>query len=239
MKIVNTFIKKTLQREIHMETYTLKIEALTLSNAMALASLQLNREVARTELADALGITRQYANNIKDKSLTKEQISMIEKALNVNLSPAASSSSNSTDKIELQYWGKGLPCEEKLQNPLVKSMWFDREVINDVWQKDEQSLSIIAMPGDKMDGGDIPFKNGDILIIDRTRTDISISGIYFYTTNNDEDVFVNNFRKRFDGTVVLGYTNSKYEDSIVTIDQLEAAGYKVIGRVIKNIFAMI
>ena len=90
-----------------------------------------------------------------------------------------------------------------------------------------------------MDGGDIPFKNGDILIIDRTQTDISISGIYFYTTNNDEDVFVNNFRKRFDGTVVLGYTNSKYEDSIVTIDQLEAAGYKVIGRVIKNIFAMI
>ena len=222
-----------------METYTLKIETLTLSNAMALASLQLNREVARTELADALGITRQYANNIKDKSLTQEQISMIEKALNINLSPAASSNSNSTGKIELHYWGKGLPCEEKLQNPLVTSMWFDREVINGAWQKDEQNLSIIAMPGDKMDGGDIPFKNGDILIIDRTQTDISISGIYFYTTNNDEDVFVNNFRKRFDGNVVLGFTNSKYEDSIVSIDQLEAAGYRVIGRVIKNIFAMI
>lgn len=239
MKIVNTFIKKILQKEIHMETYTLKIETLTLSNAMALASLQLNREVARTELADALGITRQYANNIKDKSLTQDQISMIEKALNVNLSPAASSNTNSTGKIELQYWGKGLPCEEKLQNSLVSSMWFDREIINGAWQKDEQNLSIIAMPGDKMDGGDIPFKNGDILIIDRTQTDISISGIYFYTTNNNEDVFVNNFRKRFDGTVVLGYTNSKYEDSIVTIDQLEAAGYRVIGRVIKNIFAMI
>ena len=222
-----------------METYTLKIETLTLSNAMALASLQLNREVARIELAEALNITRQYANNIKDKTLTQEQIAMIEKALNVNLSPSTSSNSSSTGKIELQYWGKGLPCEDKIKNPLVTSMWFDREVINGGWQKDEQHLNIIAMPGDKMDGGDIPFKNGDILIIDRTQTDISISGIYFYTTNNDEDVFVNNFRKRFDGTVVLGYTNSKYEDSIVTIDQLEAAGYKVIGRVIKNIFAMI
>ena len=95
------------------------------------------------------------------------------------------------------------------------------------------------MPGDKMDGGDIPFKNGDILLIDKTQTDISFSGVYFYTTNNHEDIFVNNFRKRFDGTIVLGYTNSKYEDSIVSIDQLEAAGYKVIGRVIKNIFAII
>lgn len=221
-----------------METYTFKIETLTLSNAMALASLQLNREVARIELAEALNITRQYANNIKDKPLTQEQISMIEQALNVDLSPAASGSSSS-EKIELQYWGKGLPCEGKIKNPLVTSMWFDREVINGGWQKDEHNLNIVAMPGDKMDGGDIPFKNGDILIIDRTQTDISISGIYFYTTNNDEDVFVNNFRKRFDGTVVLGYTNSKYEDSIVTIDQLEAAGYKVVGRVIKNIFAMI
>lgn len=222
-----------------METYTLKIETLTLSNAMALASLQLNREVARTELAEALDITRQYANDIKNKSLTQEQITKIEEKLKVNLSPTISNNSNPTGKIELQYWGKGLPCEEKLKNPLVNSMWFDREVINEVWKKDEHSLSIIAMPGDKMDGGDIPFKNGDILIIDRTQTDISISGVYFYTTNNDEDVFVNNFRKRFDGTVVLGYTNSKYNDSIVTIDQLESAGYKVIGRVIKNIFAMI
>ena len=222
-----------------METYTLKIETLTLSNAMALASLQLNREVARIELAEALGIVRQYANSIKDKPLTQEQITKIEEKLKVNLSPTTSSNSSSTGKIELQYWGKGLPCEEKLKNPLVTSMWFDREVINDVWKKDEHNLSIIAMPGDKMDGGDIPFKNGDILIIDRTQTDISISGIYFYTTNNDEDVFVNNFRKRFDGTVVLGYTNSKYNDSNTTIGELEAAGYKVVGRVIKNIFAMI
>ena len=222
-----------------METYTLKIETLTLSNAMALASLQLNREVARTELAEALDITRQYANDIKNKPLTEEQINKIEKALKVNLSPTTSSNSNPTGKIELQYWGKGLPCEEKLKNPLVTSMWFDREIINDVWKKDEHNLSIIAMPGDKMDGGDIPFKNGDILIIDKTQTDISISGIYLYTTNNDEDVFVNNFRKRFDGTVVLGYTNSKYNDSIVTIGELESAGYKVVGRVIKNIFAMI
>ena len=221
-----------------METYTLKIESLTLSNAMAIASLQLNREVSRAEMAEALEISRQYANNIKDRTLSEDQVTKIEKALNIDLS-SISSYSGSSEKIEIHYWGKGLPCEKKLRNPLITSMWFDREVINNVWQKDESALSIISMPGDKMDGGDIPFKNGDILVIDKTQTDISISGIYFYTTNNNEDIFVNNFRKRFDGTIVLGFTNSKYEDSIVTIDQLETAGYKVIGRVIKNIFATI
>ena len=221
-----------------METYVLKIESLTLSNAMAIASLQLNREVARTEIADALEISRQHAHNTKDRTLTEDQVAKIEKALKVNLSPSSTKSASS-EKIEIRYWGEGLPCEGKIKNPRITSMWFDREVINDVWQKDGLDLNIVAMPGDKMDGGDIPFKNGDILVIDKTQTDISISGVYFYTTNNDEDVFVNNFRKRFDGTIVLGYTNSKYEDSIVTIDQLEAAGYKVIGRVIKNIFATI
>ena len=205
---------------------------------MMIASLQLEREVSRLEIAEALEMSRQNAIKCKDKPLSEDQIEKLEKKLGINLTPNNSSSTHS-EKIELHYWGKGLPCEEKLQNPLVTSMWFDREIINDVWKKDEHNLSIIAMPGDKMDGGDIPFKNGDILIVDRTQTDISISGVYFYTTNNDEDVFVNNFRKRFDGDVVLGYTNSKYNDSIVTIGQLETAGYKVVGRVIKNIFAMI
>ena len=221
-----------------MKTYTFKIEELTYSNVMMIASLQLEREVSRLEIAEALEMSRQNAIKCKDKPLSEDQIEKLEKKLGINLTPNNSSSTHS-EKIELHYWGKGLPCEEKLQNPLVTSMWFDREIINDVWKKDEHNLSIIAMPGDKMDGGDIPFKNGDILIVDRTQTDISISGVYFYTTNNDEDVFVNNFRKRFDGDVVLGYTNSKYNDSIVTIGQLETAGYKVVGRVIKNIFAMI
>lgn len=222
-----------------METYTLKIETLTLSNAMALASLQLNREVARIELADALNITRQYANSIKDKPLTPEQITKIEETLKVNLSSTTSSNSNPTGKIELHYWGKGLPCEEKLKNPLVSSMWFDREIINGGLQKDEHNLSIIAMPGDKMDGGNYPLKNGDILIIDRSQTDISISGVYFFTTENDKEVFVNNFRKTPFGDIVLGFSNPKYEDYEISKEKLKTAKINVVGRVIKNLFLTI
>lgn len=231
-----------------MKTYTFKIEDLTISNVMMIASLKLEREVSRLEIAEALGLSRQHTLKIKDKELSQEQITKIEKALNISLNPDKTSSNVPTNietdskypgKIQIKYWGEGLPCEEKLKNPLVTSVWFDREVINDGWQKDEKNLNIIAMPGDKMDGGDIPFKNGDILIIDKTQTDISISGVYFYTTNNDEDIFVNNFRKRYDGDIILGFTNSKYKDEPTTIEKLEAAGYRVVGRVIKNLFSII
>lgn len=213
---------------------------LTISRAMAIATLKLDREVARAEIADILGVTRQTAIKQKDRLLTPEQKEKIEKALGITLSmdtkETAANPLTSADKIEIQYWGKGLPCEEKLKNSFITSLWFDREVINGGWQKDEKYLNIIAMPGDKMDGGNYPLKNNDILVIDTSETDISISGIYFYTTNNNEEVFVNNFRKIYDGTIILGVTNPKYKDTPTDQEKLDAAGVKIIGRVIKNLF---
>ena len=211
--------------------------------AMAKATLLLNREVSRKEIAEALNITAQYACKVKEKPLSVEQIKLIEEKLNITFpvdeTTELVASQSNTDKQEIVYWGKGLPCEEKLKNPFITSLWFDSEVINYCWQKNVADLNIIAMPGDKMDGGIYPLKNGDILIIDKSQTDVSISGVYFYTTNNNEEVFVNNFRKKFDGSVVLGYSNQKYDDAIVSMEQLEAAGINVVGRVIKNLFLMI
>ena len=132
-----------------------------------------------------------------------------------------------------------MPCEEKLKNSFSTSDWNDREKINLAWQKNEEDLYIIAMPGDKMDGGIYPLRNGDLLVIDTSQTDISNSGIYFYTTNNNEEVFVNNFRKKFDGSIVLGYSSPKYDDTIVSMEQLEAAGINIVGRVIKNLYLTI
>lgn len=213
---------------------------INITQAMALATLQLDREVSRLEIAEAIEMSRQFAIKHKASPLTIEQIIKINEKLGVNL-PLESNkpiNPNKAEKFEIKYWGEGLPCEDKLKNPLITSIWLDKELIQDGWQKSEKDLNIIAMPGDKMDGGTYPLKNGDILIIDKSQTDISISGVYFYTTSNNEEVFVNNFRKQFDGTIVLGVTNPKYEDLLVTAEQLEAAGVNIIGRIIKNLFLM-
>lgn len=223
-----------------MKSFKIDVEILNISAAMNIVGLKLGREVARKEIAEALGVERQTAIKNKNRKLTPEEIKKIERFFNISLTSETTTyidnPSQYPGKKELKYWGEGLPCEEKIKNPLVTSIMWDREVINGVWQVNEDGLFIIAMPGDKMDGGTQPYRNGDALIIDTDSTDISISGVYFYTTNNNEDVFVNNIRKRFDGTIVLGFTNPKYEDSIVTQEELDAVGFNVVGRVIHNIF---
>jgi hypothetical protein len=150
-----------------------------------------------------------------------------------------SSNSNSESifpgKVELKYWGEGLPCEDKLKNPTVTNLIVDREIIYTHWHaKDELELCFIAMPGDKMDGGVQPYRNGDILIIDKTQTDISLSGVYFYTTNNHEEVFVSNIRLSPFGQVAFGFGNPKYEDYDVSVEDFESANIQIIGRVIHN-----
>ena len=214
---------------------------INITQAMALATLQLDREVSRLEIAEAICVSRQNAIKQKARPLTKGQILSINEKLGVNLPLEDNKpiNPNKAEKFEIKYWGEGLPCEEKLKNPLVSSVWLDKELIQDGWQKSEKYLNIIAMPGDKMDGGDYPLKNRDILIIDKSQTDISISGIYFFTTNNNEEVFVNNFRKTPFGNIVFGLANPKYEDIEVPISEYEAGDFNIVGRVIKNLFLTI
>ena len=210
---------------------TLEFETLNISEVIAIATLRLGREVSRLEIANALETSAQWAIKNKDLPLSDEQIEKIEEALGTKLLV----SSMYPGKIELKYWGEGLPCEDKLKNPVINSVLLDREIINTDWVTDENELNIIAMPGDKMDGGERPYRNGNILVIDKTQTDISLSGVYFFTTNNDEEVFVNNFRKTPFGQVVFKFNNPKYENYEVSFEEFENANIKVIGRVIHNL----
>ena len=216
-------------------------EQLTPTQARAIVMFVLNKEITVNEFSNAVGVTRQHLARLKDKSLTDEQIKNIEEHYNVKLLPEENSSLNDNSasffpgKKEVKYWGEGLPCEEQLKNPTLTSLILDREIIYTHWHiKDENELNIIAMPGDKMDGGNHPYKNGDILVIDKDQTDISLSGVYFYTAKNHEEVFVSNLRKTPFGLVIFGFGNQKYEDYEVTADEFDAANIEIIGRVIHN-----
>ena len=209
----------------------LEFETLNVSEVVAIATLRLGREVSRLEIANALETSAQWAIKNKDLPLSDEQIEKIEEVLGIKLLVT----SMYPGKIELKYWGEGLPCEEKLKNPAINSVLMDREIINTDWATDEKELNIIAMPGDKMDGGVKPYRNGNILVIDKTQTDISLSGVYFFTTNNNEEVFVNNFRKTPFGQVVVEFDNPKYENYEVSLEEFQNANINVIGRVIHNL----
>ena len=217
------------------------MEKMSFYQAKGIAMAKLNRDITNNEMSDAIGMSRQYISRQKDKPIPEEQIAKIEKYFNISLisKDTAKSSSDTSSlypgKIELKYWGEGLPCEEQIKNPTLTSLALDREIIYTHWHiKDENELNIIAMPGDKMDGGERPYKNGDILIIDKSQTNISLSGDYFYTTNDDTEVFVSGLRITPLSKVAFVFGNSKYEDYEVSVEEYETANIKIIGRVLHN-----
>ena len=57
-----------------MNLFKVKVDYLTISIVMSLAHLQLKREVSRSEVSDALGMSRQNGIKYKDRPLTDEEI---------------------------------------------------------------------------------------------------------------------------------------------------------------------
>ncbi len=138
------------------------------------------------------------------------------------------------DAVEIKYFEKS-DLTATIKNPNITDFWLDRQLIRNIWKRDEKNLRIMQMTGDLMAGGDTPIKNQDMLIIDTSITDIMLSGVYAYTTRNDSYIFINAIKQRLDGQVLFYYWNKNYDDVIYTHTDLEKINFKIIGRVIKNL----
>lgn len=138
------------------------------------------------------------------------------------------------DAVEIKYYDNK-HILNTIKNPVISSIWLDRELVYEIWKRKEQDLRILQMTGDTMDGGYIPIKNQDMLIIDTTMTDIMLSGVYAYTTRNDHFVFVNGIKQKIDGSVKFHYWNKNYSEVIYNLVDLERLNFRVLGRVIKNL----
>lgn len=143
---------------------------------------------------------------------------------------------NSTPKeaIEIKYY-ENHNLTNTIKNPAISNIWLNKELIHNVWQKDEKNLKIMQMIGDIMDGGSTPIKNQDILVIDTSIKDVMLSGVYAYTTRNDNFIFVNSIKQKIDGSVNFYSWNNNYKEVIYNLSDLEKINFKVIGRVIKNL----
>lgn len=168
----------------------------------------------------------------KSIDITDEMKEALETYFNCKLPcEEASSAELAHNYVDVPYWEECEKLSEKLKKASCTQVCKDMEIaVNDYGSKPE-NLRIIAMPSDKMDGGIRPIKYGDILIIDTSLTDISYSGIYFFTAN--DDVFVNRIEKRIDG-IVFSFYNELTANITYSFDELKKANFKVIGRVIHN-----
>ena len=141
------------------------------------------------------------------------------------------------DQVSIKYLYIPEVDESILKSPLVKErVQFDKEIV-EAWRRLPEAQRIVRMRGDKMNAGDYPLCDGDILIIDTSECDVANSGVYIYTTDlpTGREVFISNVHIRPDGNYRLSYFNNRYEDVIYTLEQIKEMNFIVWGRVIKDL----
>lgn len=135
------------------------------------------------------------------------------------------------DKVEIHYW-EG--CTDTWKHSKLTLLNFDREMVEDIWGREPENLRIVAMTGDKMDGGSYPFKNRDILLIDMSANSVEKTGAFLFTTRGGEGIYICNLDQKLNGDVVFSHNNPLFEETRYTKEQLRELDFKVIGRVFKN-----
>lgn len=202
-----------------------------------------NLQLSQNIIAAKLGIaSAQY--NTYERGTRKPSADILAKladTFNININYLLTgqgkmylSNSQNADAVEIKYY-----YDEKLANlikiPEITSIWLDRELVHHVWNKNENDLRCLAMPGDSMNGGNVPLLDGDILIIDTTSTDIRRSGVYAYTTNDDKFLGVNKIILKPDMQVRFDFWNENRQSLVYSPENFKNLKLKVLGKAIRSL----
>lgn len=204
-------------------------------------------KLSQNALAQQLNIApAQY--NTYERGTRKPSAEFFEKLVNVfnvNLNylftgqgDICISNQKKADAIEVVYY-QNPELEDVIKNPVITSIWIDRELVHDVWHRKEKDLRIVKMPGENMNGNGKPIKNRDVLLVDTTANNIFCAGVYVYTTHDGSMLFVNDIIQTPDGKVIISNWNKKYPSITYEATQLKEVNFKVIGRVIKNLSSLV
>lgn len=109
-------------------------------------------KVTQEEIGNALNVSKQAIAKKKASGYDFPSFE-IEKIKNYLLKKGLQNSTkfdngfSMSDRIEIQYWPE-LP--DKFKNPKIRSVWFDKEVIENKWFVNPEKLFIIPMLGDAL-----------------------------------------------------------------------------------------
>lgn len=185
-----------------------------------------NTKISITELADVLGVSRQNMHKkitSAKSDIPDDEIQKLEKAFGVTLY---------SDYIEIEHihikpsCGKGTIVFDE---PEITPIKLGTQLIMSVLRiPNPKFLKIFTASGDSMEP---VIENGDVLLVDTSRTDFNNGGIFLLTINNDW--FVKRLRKRLSGELDIISDNDKYP--IETFKTNDAIEINVIGRIVKNL----
>lgn len=193
----------------------------------------INVEINQAELGRVLGVSRANINYKKQANvmLSNEDVKKIETYYNVNLTENKTNEEN--DIIKIPYWSE-LP--ENLKIPDFTCVTAERNVIKNHWYLNPETLCIVPMVGNKMENYWYKINDNDILIIDTSHNYIMGNGVYFATSQNNTRFWIREMQILVNNDVEFkGFAPSGNTTRVMTKKQLDEAGFKVIGKVIKNV----
>lgn len=182
-------------------------------------------EIAKILNVSATALVNRANRNGNIKELEIEQI---EDYFGIDLT-------GDTDCVEIPYYDVKGSCGTGLMvcgEPTVSGVKFDNNMISKILRRKPSNLHIIEASGDSMES-DIFEK--DVLLIDVSEINPMIPGIYVFTTQNNEYVFIKRLSLRPDGVLDVISTNPKYPPYQFTVGDMERLNFSVKGRVIKNL----
>ena len=197
-----------------------------------LKRFRFENDLTQEKLGEILNLTKQQISNIENG---KSTLSESNKKILVNKYPNILQSQiepDSHDCISIDYihikpsCGKGTVV---LQEPDVTPIKLGTHMIQSVLKiTNPKCLKIFKASGDSMES---IIEDGDMLLIDTSRTDYNNGGIFLLTINNDW--FVKRLRRRLTGELDVISDNSKYP--IETFYPDSDIEINIKGRVIKNL----
>lgn len=191
---------------------------------------RLRRKISYSDIASALGVTRQYANQIKDRELSREQIEKLDKYFSVNLTFARQFTDEQSDNcVELPVMGDveasmgyGVTVYNEQQTAVYP---ISRKLASDLGVNTRQSQIIFAQ-GDSM----MPtIEGGDSLLVDHTRRDIYDGKIY--CVRIEGQLYAKRLQKIPPHTVVVVSDNTKYRSFEIDLSKNQDYDFAVIGEI--------
>ena len=192
---------------------------------------KLRRKVSYTDIAIALDVTRQYANQIKDKELSCEQLERLDKHFDVNLASANTlpKIQNTEDCISIPVLGEvsasmgyGVTVYNEVQTAIYS---ISRQLAKDLGVSTSQTEMIFAQ-GDSM----MPtIEGGDSLLVDHARKEIYDGKIY--CVRIDGQLYAKRLQKIPPVTVVIVSDNPKYRSFEIDLRRCPDYDFEVIGEI--------
>ena len=192
---------------------------------------KLRKKSSYTDIAAALDVTRQYANQIKDKELSFSQLAKLEKYFKVNLANANKIMKIKTDDdcVTIPILGEvsasmgyGVTVYNEQQTATYS---ISRKLVRDLGLTSGETEIIFAQ-GDSM----LPtIEGGDSLLVDHNRREIYDGKIY--CVRIEGQLYAKRLQKIPPHTIRVVSDNDKYRSFEINLEKEPTYDFEVIGEI--------